>query len=42
MFQADLLKGKRILVTGGSQGARLLSELVPEAIAKLPEWRKPW
>jgi len=27
----------RILVTGGSQGARLLSELVPEAIAKLPE-----
>lgn len=27
----------RILVTGGSQGARLLSELVPEAIAALPE-----
>lgn len=27
----------RVLVTGGSQGARLLSELVPEAIAKLPE-----
>jgi UDP-N-acetylglucosamine--N-acetylmuramyl-(pentapeptide) pyrophosphoryl-undecaprenol N-acetylglucosamine transferase len=27
----------RLLVTGGSQGARLLSELVPEAIAKLPE-----
>ncbi|ATQ43800.1 undecaprenyldiphospho-muramoylpentapeptide beta-N-acetylglucosaminyltransferase [Caulobacter mirabilis] len=27
----------RILVTGGSQGARLLSELTPEAIAKLPE-----
>lgn len=27
----------RILVTGGSQGARLLSELVPEAIAVLPE-----
>ena len=27
----------RILVTGGSQGARLLSELVPEAIATLPE-----
>ena len=27
----------RILVTGGSQGARLLSELMPEAIAKLPE-----
>ncbi|MDX9996453.1 MAG: undecaprenyldiphospho-muramoylpentapeptide beta-N-acetylglucosaminyltransferase [Phenylobacterium sp.] len=27
----------RILITGGSQGARLLSELVPEAIAKLPE-----
>lgn len=27
----------RILVTGGSQGARLLSELVPEAILRLPE-----
>jgi len=27
----------RLLITGGSQGARLLSELVPEAIAKLPE-----
>lgn len=27
----------RLLVTGGSQGARLLSELVPEAIRKLPE-----
>ena len=27
----------RLLVTGGSQGARLLSELVPEAVAKLPE-----
>ncbi|HUO21884.1 MAG TPA: undecaprenyldiphospho-muramoylpentapeptide beta-N-acetylglucosaminyltransferase [Caulobacteraceae bacterium] len=27
----------RILVTGGSQGARLLSELTPEAICKLPE-----
>jgi UDP-N-acetylglucosamine--N-acetylmuramyl-(pentapeptide) pyrophosphoryl-undecaprenol N-acetylglucosamine transferase len=27
----------RILVTGGSQGARLLSELVPEAIAALPD-----
>jgi UDP-N-acetylglucosamine--N-acetylmuramyl-(pentapeptide) pyrophosphoryl-undecaprenol N-acetylglucosamine transferase len=27
----------RVLVTGGSQGARLLSELIPEAIAKLPE-----
>jgi UDP-N-acetylglucosamine--N-acetylmuramyl-(pentapeptide) pyrophosphoryl-undecaprenol N-acetylglucosamine transferase len=27
----------RLLVTGGSQGARLLSELVPEAIGKLPE-----
>ena len=27
----------RLLVTGGSQGARLLSELIPEAIAKLPE-----
>jgi UDP-N-acetylglucosamine--N-acetylmuramyl-(pentapeptide) pyrophosphoryl-undecaprenol N-acetylglucosamine transferase len=27
----------RLLITGGSQGARLLSELVPEAIAALPE-----
>jgi UDP-N-acetylglucosamine--N-acetylmuramyl-(pentapeptide) pyrophosphoryl-undecaprenol N-acetylglucosamine transferase len=27
----------RLLITGGSQGARLLSELTPEAIAKLPE-----
>ncbi len=27
----------RLLVTGGSQGARLLSELVPEAVKALPE-----
>jgi UDP-N-acetylglucosamine--N-acetylmuramyl-(pentapeptide) pyrophosphoryl-undecaprenol N-acetylglucosamine transferase len=27
----------RLLITGGSQGARLLSELMPVAIAKLPE-----
>jgi UDP-N-acetylglucosamine--N-acetylmuramyl-(pentapeptide) pyrophosphoryl-undecaprenol N-acetylglucosamine transferase len=27
----------RVLVTGGSQGARLLSEMIPEAVAKLPE-----
>jgi UDP-N-acetylglucosamine--N-acetylmuramyl-(pentapeptide) pyrophosphoryl-undecaprenol N-acetylglucosamine transferase len=27
----------RLLVTGGSQGARLLSELVPAALASLPE-----
>jgi UDP-N-acetylglucosamine--N-acetylmuramyl-(pentapeptide) pyrophosphoryl-undecaprenol N-acetylglucosamine transferase len=27
----------RLLVTGGSQGARLLSELVPQAVAKLSE-----
>ncbi|HEV2082014.1 MAG TPA: undecaprenyldiphospho-muramoylpentapeptide beta-N-acetylglucosaminyltransferase [Brevundimonas sp.] len=27
----------RVLVTGGSQGARLLSEAVPEALAALPE-----
>ena len=26
-----------LLVTGGSQGARLLSELVPEAVSKLPD-----
>jgi UDP-N-acetylglucosamine--N-acetylmuramyl-(pentapeptide) pyrophosphoryl-undecaprenol N-acetylglucosamine transferase len=29
--------GFRLLVTGGSQGARLLSETVPRAVAKLPE-----
>lgn len=27
----------RLLITGGSQGARLLSELVPQAVAALPE-----
>ena len=27
----------RLLVTGGSQGARLLSELIPKAVAGLPE-----
>jgi UDP-N-acetylglucosamine--N-acetylmuramyl-(pentapeptide) pyrophosphoryl-undecaprenol N-acetylglucosamine transferase len=27
----------RLLITGGSQGARLLSELTPEAILRLPE-----
>jgi UDP-N-acetylglucosamine--N-acetylmuramyl-(pentapeptide) pyrophosphoryl-undecaprenol N-acetylglucosamine transferase len=27
----------QLLITGGSQGARLLSETVPDAIAKLPE-----
>jgi UDP-N-acetylglucosamine--N-acetylmuramyl-(pentapeptide) pyrophosphoryl-undecaprenol N-acetylglucosamine transferase len=27
----------RLLVTGGSQGARLLSELTPRAVARLPE-----
>jgi UDP-N-acetylglucosamine--N-acetylmuramyl-(pentapeptide) pyrophosphoryl-undecaprenol N-acetylglucosamine transferase len=27
----------RLLVTGGSQGARLLSELIPAAVRKLPE-----
>ena len=27
----------RVLVTGGSQGARLLSEMVPDAVALLPE-----
>lgn len=27
----------RLLITGGSQGARILSELIPEAIARLPE-----
>jgi UDP-N-acetylglucosamine--N-acetylmuramyl-(pentapeptide) pyrophosphoryl-undecaprenol N-acetylglucosamine transferase len=29
--------GVRVLVTGGSQGARLLSEMAPDAIAMLPE-----
>ena len=27
----------RLLITGGSQGARLLSELLPEAVIRLPE-----
>jgi UDP-N-acetylglucosamine--N-acetylmuramyl-(pentapeptide) pyrophosphoryl-undecaprenol N-acetylglucosamine transferase len=27
----------RLLITGGSQGARLLSEMTPQAIAKLPD-----
>jgi UDP-N-acetylglucosamine--N-acetylmuramyl-(pentapeptide) pyrophosphoryl-undecaprenol N-acetylglucosamine transferase len=27
----------RLLITGGSQGARLLSELTPEAVSKLPD-----
>ncbi|KFI31467.1 undecaprenyldiphospho-muramoylpentapeptide beta-N- acetylglucosaminyltransferase [Haematobacter massiliensis] len=27
-----------LLVIGGSQGARVLSDVVPEAIARLPEW----
>ena len=27
----------RLLITGGSQGARLLSETMPEAVARLPE-----
>src|SRR5690606_8362052 len=27
----------RVLITGGSQGARLLSELAPQAICKLPD-----
>lgn len=30
-------KPVRILITGGSQGARLLSDLMPQAIAALPE-----
>jgi UDP-N-acetylglucosamine--N-acetylmuramyl-(pentapeptide) pyrophosphoryl-undecaprenol N-acetylglucosamine transferase len=34
----DLASGRlRILVTGGSQGARILGTVVPEAIAALPE-----
>lgn len=30
----------RLLVLGGSLGARLLSETVPQAVAELPEWLK--
>ncbi|MFC3079558.1 undecaprenyldiphospho-muramoylpentapeptide beta-N-acetylglucosaminyltransferase [Phenylobacterium terrae] len=38
LYQAPEPGGRiRVLITGGSQGARLLSELVPQAIAKLPE-----
>lgn len=33
----DAEHGLRLLVTGGSQGARILGQVVPEAIAKLPE-----
>jgi UDP-N-acetylglucosamine--N-acetylmuramyl-(pentapeptide) pyrophosphoryl-undecaprenol N-acetylglucosamine transferase len=37
-YKAPTAKGPiRILVTGGSQGARLLSERVPQAMALLPE-----
>jgi len=36
-FQKPGLGPIRILVTGGSQGARLLSECTPAAIAQLPE-----
>jgi UDP-N-acetylglucosamine--N-acetylmuramyl-(pentapeptide) pyrophosphoryl-undecaprenol N-acetylglucosamine transferase len=37
-YQAPASGGPlRLLVTGGSQGARLLSERVPEAIGRLPE-----
>lgn len=31
----------RLLVTGGSQGAQALNRLVPEALARLPEARRP-
>ena len=27
----------RLLVTGGSQGARVFNDLVPDAVARLPE-----
>lgn len=37
-YHAPTLEGRmRILVIGGSQGARVLSEIVPQAIASLPE-----
>jgi UDP-N-acetylglucosamine--N-acetylmuramyl-(pentapeptide) pyrophosphoryl-undecaprenol N-acetylglucosamine transferase len=34
---ADNTGPLRLLVTGGSQGARVFNELVPEAVARLPE-----
>ena len=36
MFREGLMTGERILVTGGSQGARVLSEVVPDGLAMLP------
>ncbi len=37
-YEAPTDEGQiRLLITGGSQGARLLSELLPKAVARLPE-----
>ncbi len=33
----DFSQGLRLLVTGGSQGARIMADTVPEAVASLPE-----
>lgn len=38
---ADRTGRPRLLVTGGSQGARALNELLPEAISRLPEAVRP-
>lgn len=38
---ADRSGKARLLITGGSQGARALNELLPEAIARLPESARP-
>jgi len=35
--QSDLAKGISILVVGGSQGARILSDIVPAAIGEIPK-----
>ncbi len=38
---ADRIGKPRLLITGGSQGARALNELLPEAIAKLSQAARP-
>lgn len=38
---ADRIGKPRLLITGGSQGARALNELLPEAIATLPQAVRP-
>jgi UDP-N-acetylglucosamine--N-acetylmuramyl-(pentapeptide) pyrophosphoryl-undecaprenol N-acetylglucosamine transferase len=40
-YPAPVANGElRLLVLGGSQGARILSEVVPQAIARLPETKR--